>query len=280
MRSVLLILAVAAAFASPVAAQDSTVPTETLIDQLTQLDAEAPGIDALARYESFFAEDRAPRFTGGLTGTAVLATMPQMRELTRRGLSALPALLAHLDDARPTRLVVTGVTEPNANTPQGQHVTNGPVPFAAEFYTGEYDARVRTIPRFKCDGVCTSPDKAFSGSYTVKVGDVCFALVGQIVDRNLAVLRYHSGGILAVNSPVQDPALAARARQDWSGLTADAHKAQLLDDLHNAADERETYPALARLRYYYPDAYAALSGADANTRAAFEADEKKPPVKL
>jgi len=47
MRSVLLILAVAAAFASPVAAQDSTVPTETLIDQLTQLDAEAPAAERL-----------------------------------------------------------------------------------------------------------------------------------------------------------------------------------------------------------------------------------------
>ena len=146
---------------------------------------------------------------------------------------------------------------------------------------------------------CSGDDMCFAGRdfrtpYTIRIGDVCFTLIGQIVNRALVAARYQPTGFVMVNSPVETPSLAERVARDWAGTGADALKASLLADLHakphgpppqgpksegDAQDEAAmlrsyVYPgALRRLRFYFPDAYAALSGEDLATKQAFEQDE-------
>jgi len=41
--------------------------------------------------------------------------------------------------------------------------------------------------------------------YTVKVGDVCYAIIGQIVNRSLMAVRYQPSAGLVINSPIEMP---------------------------------------------------------------------------
>jgi hypothetical protein len=110
------------------------------------------------------------------------------------------------------------------------------------------------------------------GDYQVKIGDVCFALIGQIVNRWLNAVRYQPTGGQIVNSPIVRPWLAEQVRSDWAGLDAKDHEASLRADLRTSHSPED---ALVRLRFYYPYAYAALNGDDARKREKFEADERQ-----
>ena len=106
---------------------------------------------------------------------------------------------------------------------------------------------------------------------------MCYALVGQIVNRILSPVRYQPTGILVINSPIEAPALIERVKKDWDGLDAAAHKASLITDAHSRDQDWTSGPALARLRFYYPDEYKRLKTGGLKKRIAeFEADEKKP----
>jgi hypothetical protein len=123
-------------------------------------------------------------------------------------------------------------------------------------------------------------EQSFSGRYSVKVADLCYVLIGQIVNRQLLPLRYQASAGLVVNSPIQAPVLAEKVRRDWGSADAEALKGSLVDDIHGAnhrgTESAASYtesvvnPALARLRFYFPDTYAALKGADLKKRIEFE----------
>jgi hypothetical protein len=230
-----------------------STPTEALVDALTSIDAPAPGLVGTATYEAFIAIEQAPRFSGGILGTPQPAVPLQMRELGRRGVSALPTLPAHLNDARPTGLVVGGEF------------------FMFQVFAGEYSPRTPPCGRCRREELREWSD--FAGSYTVKVADICFVLVGQIVNRNLVAVRYQPTGGLVVNSPIETPALALRTRLEWDGLGAEAHEQSLLSDIDGGARPIFFNPALARLRCYYPASYASLQGEAAEKRKRFEALE-------
>jgi hypothetical protein len=55
-----------------------------------------------------------------------------------------------------------------------------------------------------------------NGPYNVKVGDVCFVIIGQIVNRPYQAVRYQPSGSVVVNSPTHDPILAKEVREIWS----------------------------------------------------------------
>jgi hypothetical protein len=114
----------------------------------------------------------------------------------------------------------------------------------------------------------------FKGPYLVKVGDVCFVLIGQIVNRNLTAVRYEPPGGLIVNSPIETPSLGERVRADWDNLDAQGHEASLLADIKASPNMSYFRGGLAQLRFYYPNAYATLSGEEAEKRDAFEIEEK------
>ncbi len=238
----------------------STKSVDALIDDLTAMNGDTLGISDDAMYEGFLATDDAPQLVSGTLPSRSVTINLSMREIVRRGASALPVLLAHLDDKRPTRMHV-GEDAPKLQT------------FGGQFFSDEYDARDLKSKRNDCtdDGKCRS----FDHPYTIKIGDVCEVLIGQIVNRRLAAARYQPSSLVYVNSPVETPSLAERLRKDWDGLDAKAHEASLLSDLRSDGELDGYRDALIRLRFYFPSTYAALSGKDLEKRNAFEADEKK-----
>lgn len=265
--AVLSFFASCAAIAADV--DDTEIPTAALIDSLATIDAPAPGVEGMASYDGFIAETAPLRFSSGVLGVPPPKVPPQMRELVRRGAAALPELLQHLRDDRATKLVVGG------------DIFSGGF-FIFQYFSNEYIAREPKRTPLSCIRNCKKKD--FVGTYTVKIGDICFAIIGQIVNRPLAAVRYQPTGGLIVNSPVEDPALAERVNADWNNVGSEGLKAALLADLRRkydvdgaptAAEHLFRFPALRRLRFYYPDVYAGLQGADLKTRQAFEKQENK-----
>ena len=276
MKAWYLLLLLLVASPSRPADDYSKISTERLIDKLTALDQNTPGIDDGGDYSAFLAEDKPARFEMGLLSTKPPVIPPAMREIVRRGGAALPVLIAHLSDKRETKIHV------------GLENVLGEVPLTVggQFFADEYDARIGApcIP-FNCvndedkknwfiQSTClydNCPD--FNGKYAVKVGDVCEVLIGQIVNRSLNAVRYQPTAILYVNSPIEQPSLAERIKRDWGRVNTAGLEAALLDDVRSHP-ERFVDGALRRLRFYYPRTYASLTGADLKKREAFEAEEK------
>lgn len=222
-------------------------PIPQLINDLTQIHSQAPGIDSAGDYWGFIANGTPGPFEGGVLGVAPPKVPPVMVELVRSGPVALPELVKHIDDGRPTMLKVG-----NSGGRTGQVGVNV---FLFEYFSDEYD------PRFPAELKSDRKPmmRGFDGTYRVKVGDVCYALIGQIVNRRLLAVCYQPSAGMVVNSPVEDPALAKEVRKDWGHASAETLKASLLADLHRS-DTEYVKGALARLRFYFPATYEMLPG--------------------
>ena len=107
-------------------------------------------------------------------------------------------------------------------------------------------------------------ERIAADDYKLRVGDLCFAAIGQIVNRPL---RPSGGGLLdqsgsmhvrssCVNSPVHSPLLARATREDWSNLTPAEHMTSLRSDALTYLDARPDSDlaagGLRRLLFYYP----------------------------
>ena len=136
----------------------------------------------------------------------------------------------------------------------------------------EYDPRKTPTTR---NSIPNDDEQQIQSDYQVKVGDVCFVAIGQIVNRRLLAIRYQPTSLVFVNSPIHGPQLAKETRQDWEGLGEAEHRDSLISDLHDEKRYWLAQSALERLRFYYPIAYAHLRGSDAILRSKFEAEEKK-----
>jgi hypothetical protein len=262
---------------NPVTGDYSKRLVDQLIDDLTLIDSRSPGINSTAVYGGFIADNTAGSFRMGVLGPPPPTVPPQMSELVRRGPRALPELIRHLDDGRPTKLEV-GDKPP--------HEQIGVDTFAFMDFSDEYDPRIPHWYDEKERKLEPWPmEKAFSGTYTVKVADVCYVLVGQIVNRELLAVRYQPTAGLTVNSPIEAPSLAEKVRNDWGHADAETLRQSLLEDIHatnqpkriSRADYtwRFVNPALVRLRFYFPDTYSALQGEDLKKRTEFEDQENK-----
>ncbi len=255
----LLCLVLSSAALSAQSAEEFHRKTEDLIDSLTTLDSRTVGIDSFGMYSSFMADDTPAEFEGGLLGPPPPSTPPMMRELVRRGPAVLPELMAHLSDQHPTKLQVGN---PPTTTPSNSFS------FMWMVYGDEYDRRDRSKPRVRrSDSFLERP---FKGGYTVKVGDVCFALIGQIVNRSLTPVRYQPTAGLIVNSPIETPKLIDEVKKDWGAATSADLQASLLADLRSSTVAAFDAGALARLRFYYPDVYTGLQGSDLKKKTLFE----------
>jgi hypothetical protein len=86
-------------------AQDlPSVATEDLIAKLQDESNQGIGTHTTAWASGFMAINDEPKFNGGIMGSAKPVVSPVMRELVRRGTAALPLLIDHLSDARPTKI--------------------------------------------------------------------------------------------------------------------------------------------------------------------------------
>src|SRR5260370_38661669 len=94
------------------------------------------------------------------------------------------------------------------------------------WHSDEYSSRHREAGRQPA-GVNTRDRERSIDRYTLRVGDLCYVAIGQIVNRHLSALRYQPTLCLVINSPVGTPALADVVRKEWTARTA-YHEGQWL----------------------------------------------------
>jgi hypothetical protein len=276
-----LVACVLGVYITPAVSSDYSHRSVTqLIDDLTQIDSHSPGINSSAIYEGFIAENTSGSFQVGVLGVAPPKVPPQMRELVRRGPLALPELIKHLDDRRPTKLAVGNNDSSNSSNQVGVDF------FMFSYFSDEYDPRLpHWFNEEELKSVPQRMEKNFRGRYKVKVGDVCYVLIGQIVNRHLLAVRYQPSAGLVVNSPIEAPVLAEKIRNDWGNANAEILQMSLLADIHATNQPKRISqaeyttrfinPALERLRFYFPKTYNTLAGDDLKKRKEFEMQETK-----
>jgi ankyrin repeat protein len=178
-----------------------------------------------------------------LLGQQPPAPSGALGELVRRGAAAVPQLLAHLGDKRPTRITV-----------KHDFVMGG------MFFNDEYDYNARTAKRppqgvnRDLRGGPESPR-----AHTVTVGDLCFVALGQIVNRRFSAVRYQPTACIMVNSPTASESLRKAIHTEWGGLTPERHKASLVRDFVEPDHESRRLGACLRLGYLYPEALEPLA---------------------
>jgi len=214
----------------------SSMSVGGLIDALQEIDQQTYGLHGTLYIVGFAADDSTPGFGGGVIGSPPPVAFGQFRELVQRGVDALPELLKHIDDARPTKLVVG----------------NKGFQFMFAYFGEEYDPR---DPKAGKLSFGAGSRKELSLPYTVRIGDVCFSIIGEITSRTLLALRYQHTAGLIVNSPVESAALAARVRADWTGIDSSALKGILVEE---AMSSEGGWGGLPQLRLYFPEEYRKL----------------------
>ncbi len=179
-------------------------------------------------------------------------------KLVKIGPRALPLLLKHLDDPTPTKLTIK------------HEFGIGGMGLADELDFNEanpLEQRLRSRGRDYESDLFKHP----LTSYQVKVGDVCFNAIGQIVGRRYLAVRYQPTAIIVINSPVADPSLARMVTETWTSSTPTALVLRsLLTDYScrgvysgyslDAWDigSRLQCEAALRLLYYFPKETAAF----------------------
>lgn len=165
-----------------------------------------------------------------------------MKELVRRGPAALPELVAHLGDVRKTKAIVHGLI--------------GGVRFSGEFDWNENTSRTHPIGTIRKKGdeqevkLVGAPEGR--GNYTLAVGDLCFYLVGIIVNRDFETARCQPSAMIIVNSPVLCPSLREAVQKDWEKVTPKQLEESLIADTLWPDFQGRDQSAIEVLRRYYP----------------------------
>ena len=181
------------------------------------------------------------QFHAGLLGVEAPKKSAALEVLVRGGAAAVPLLIRHLDDNRPTRL----------KRLDGMMWCSFP---------DEYDFN-RRLTKAAPSGVNLEevnfardePD-----GHTITVGDLCFVALGQIVNREFSAARYQPTGGLIVNSPSRSKTLCRVAREEFAGWTPEKHRAMLVADFRKPDHGGRLIGAYNRLAFYYPDAIVEL----------------------
>jgi hypothetical protein len=189
---------------------------KTLIAGLAAMDKPDYGLSATLSGSAFAPLADQARSGAGVITDHGLQTFEGMKALVAMGPDALPFLLDALDDATPTKIVVKPMMGPIWHEAE---LSLNPVNPA------ERDVALARAEEFKRMSEPLQPEKgavlkkfdleSFDTPYTVKVGDVCFVVIGQIVGRAYEAVRYQPSAIVVVNSPVSDPDLRAEVRAIW-----------------------------------------------------------------
>jgi hypothetical protein len=186
------LLTAVAALVAPVLTRPDEPGVAKLIDQLTDVGEAGIGFHPTAWADGFIGVDVEPAFHGGIIGSQKPVISSPLRALVQMGVAALPQLIDHLSDRRETKLKMGG--------------------FMGMWHSDEYDPRRRPAQEY-LPGPKPSPKfdpsrERHVRAYTLRVGDLCFVAIGQIVNRHLNAVRYQPSGCLVINSPVETPSLA------------------------------------------------------------------------
>ena len=167
-------------------------------------------------------------------------------ELVKFGPRALPLLLDSLDDKRSTKLTVEKMMGIWFETELPINPLN----------PREEKSAIRKLPMRNIRGSNTR--------YTLKIGDLCFAIVGQIVGRSYQAIRYQPSALVVVNSTTRNRDFSRLVQSIWESPDPGQHILDsLLVDYHSEAVDRKSWDenyylrilpcrAAMRMFYYYP----------------------------
>jgi ankyrin len=227
----------------PVKLPGANVPA--LIDRLTHVtDGEVvegePGAGFL-----FLPLDHVRPSPAGPFGRKRLLLSQTLREIVKQGVAAVPHLLEHLDDCRPTRV-----------TPAAANLIGG------EWYSAERDFNRRTESqpaaiKDDVEGPYIPPDGGARKGRTLAVGELCYLALGQIVNRRYSAVASAPTGV--ASSPTRSSALRQEIRRQWQDLTQARHRTLLVADFYDPDTTERRTGACKRLAYYYPEALEPLA---------------------
>ena len=213
---------------------------EELIDELANVSEPGFGFSELFDGTQFLPYlDDAEEGGSSCNMPAIPARSDTLRRIVEQGAAAVPVLIKHLGDSRKTKV------PPLSEMPLGS----------------EYDFNRRTatsVPKGVHHPLNSPIDFAkwwlTAHEHTVRVGDLCFVALGQIVNRKFYVAN---SARMGVNSPPFSKALREAVTSEWGGLTPDRHRSLLIDDFQKPDDDSRMVfrriGAYRRLAYYYPE---------------------------
>jgi HEAT repeat protein len=233
-----------------------------LIARLAEVKDPDLGMSATLTGDGFAPLPGHDNWGAGLLTDHRLQSADALRSLVEIGPDALPYLLEALEDKTPTKLKVE------------HRMAMGMLMFGTELGENPVNPLERRVlaQRPARDEEDDQPD--LPNHYTVKVGDVCFVAVGQIVGRRYRAVRYQPTAIIVVNSPVESKDLRERVRALWSSkdpaqtllntllmdyATEGIFNGKSLDGWHQGSDLQVS--AAMRLLYYFPKESASLIAA-------------------
>jgi HEAT repeat protein len=265
----------------PALTDDKNKLIKKLIADLAGIDAPDFGLSAAVTGRSFApvpGHERAEMML--LTGQPHKSSKA-FRSLVEMGADALPFLLESLEDATPTKLKI----EPMLN----------PLLFGNAIEGNPLNQRERQMMEWEPKRQIDDDDDDADLPYTLKVGDVCFVAIGQIVGRSYNAVRYQPTAMVIINSPVLKKELRDNVRVLWSGndpvqklfdsllrdyATEGVFNGKTLDGW----DEGSEWQASAALRmlYYFPKETAPLIARrlrSFDVKSAEESERMKREVK-
>jgi len=163
---------------------------EVAIEQeiATLVQIESPG----SGYSAYFSGNQfLPSPDSGGLGTFILGSTQQtdsreFKRIVERGAVAVPVLLKHIRDKQRIKMAPLRAFEWLARS-------------------DEYDFNRRTTERPPEEVINLSSDMN-STEFAVSIGDLCFVVLGQIVNRRFSASRYQPTGGLIISSPVSSNA--------------------------------------------------------------------------
>lgn len=216
-------------------AKPEATPLETLVDRLVETDKVGFGYSAQFSGSQFLPRKDSGQWQTGIIGAEAPKTSDSLSMIVERGAEAIPVLIGHMDDKRPTKLK----------------------PISGMMWMGwrdEYDYNRRTR-KTAPEGVNrkTDGEESHPAEHQVTVGDLCFVALGQIVNRSFNATRYQATGGLIVNSPTYSKRLLDNIKADYAGMSKEKHREQLIEDFKQPDHEDRRCGAAMRLGYYYPE---------------------------
>ena len=231
------------------------------ISELAKINAPDVGLSPTMSGSAFLPIKGMSDFGGFLITNHRLESSTALRRLVELGPKALPHLLNALDDHTATGLQIKHSGFDGAmwfanelGTVSSNEVWSNPV--------NERERRVLGKLPLPSDLGDTTQRV---DSYTVKVSDVCFVAIGQIVGRSYQAVRYQPSGCIVLNSLTHDPGMRQQVRAIWSSDDpAQVLLESLLSDYATTGDSVVDgvdgrglasdlqVSAVLRLLYYFP----------------------------
>ena len=238
------------------ATTDEEREIKRLVEQLTQIEKPDYGMAPWMSGSQFAPIKSSQEFGPGIMMVDHgLQTADAVTRLVAFGSKAIPALLDALDDKSESKLVMEHGGGMGGMW-YGRELQVNPL--------SETEAKV-----IEARGDMQRPGTAWGGfddnirRHAITRGDICFNILGQIVNRSYEASRYQPTACRVINSPSNDPKIATVVREIWRSDDPALHLFEsLLIDLHSRGGAKQfQHGAAMRLLYYFPEHSADLIAA-------------------